>query len=51
MIAPAIYNEAMGQVRWAMAASMAMTVLLIVVTMFALTNLLVRRLAPWAKGA
>jgi putative spermidine/putrescine transport system permease protein len=50
MIAPAIYNEAMGQVRWSMASAMAITVLLVVVLVFGLTNLLVRRFAPWTRG-
>jgi ABC-type spermidine/putrescine transport system permease subunit I len=50
MIAPAIYTEAMGQVRWSMAAAMAVTVLVIVGVVFGITGMLVRRFAPWAKG-
>lgn len=50
MVAPAIYSEAMGQVRWSMAGAMAVTVLVIVALLLGCTNLIVRRLAPWAKG-
>ncbi len=50
MIAPAIYNEAMGRVNWAMAAAMAVMVLVIMGALLASTNILLRRLAPWARS-
>ena len=50
ILAPAVFDEAIGSVRWALAASLAMVMLAIVaVTMVAL-NLAMRRLAPWARG-
>lgn len=50
IIAPAVFDEAIGSVRWALAASLAMVMLAIVaVTMIGL-NLAVRRFAPWARG-
>lgn len=50
MIAPAIFNEAMGRVHWAMAATMAVVVLMIMAALFGSANVLLRRFAPWMKA-
>jgi putative spermidine/putrescine transport system permease protein len=50
ILAPVVFDEAIGSVRWALAASLAMVMLgIVAVTMVAL-NLAMRRLAPWARG-
>ena len=49
MLAPAIYDEAIGNVSWASAASMAVIMIIIVVVVLLITNLAFRRFAPWAK--
>lgn len=50
LLAPAIFDESIGNVRWAMAASMSITMLIVVgLAMLAMT-MTFRRLAPWARG-
>jgi len=50
LIAPAVFDEAIGSVRWALAASLAILMLVIVALMMTILNLSIRRLAPWARG-
>lgn len=50
LIAPAVFDEAIGSVRWALAASLAILMLVIVGLLMTILNLAVRRLAPWARG-
>lgn len=49
MLAPAIYDEAIGNVSWASAAAMAVVMIVIVVAVLLITNVLFRRFAPWAR--
>ncbi|MSQ54556.1 MAG: ABC transporter permease [Betaproteobacteria bacterium] len=50
ILAPAVFDEAIGSVRWALAASLAMVMLAIVAVTMLLLNLAMRRVAPWARG-
>ena len=49
MLAPAIYDEAIGNVSWASAAAMAVVMIIIVVAVLLITNVAFRRFAPWAR--
>lgn len=50
MLAPAIYNEAIGNVRWANSAAMAILMLAVVLLILVSMNLTFRRAAPWARN-
>lgn len=49
LLAPAVYEEAIGNVSWASAAAMAMVMLAITALMLLGTAWAFRRLAPWAR--
>lgn len=49
MLAPVVYEEALTNVSWALAAALAMVMLAIVAMILVGSNLLVRRFAPWAR--
>jgi ABC-type spermidine/putrescine transport system permease subunit I len=49
LIAPAIFEEAIGTVSWASAAAMAVVMLLITAVMLLMTTWAFRRAAPWAR--
>ncbi len=49
MLAPAIFDEAIGNVSWASAAAMAMVMLAVVAGMLLVTNRMFRLAAPWAR--
>lgn len=49
MIAPAIFEEAIGNVSWASAAAMAIVMLVMTVLLLLVTSWTFRRLAPWAR--
>ena len=50
MLAPAIYDEAIANVRWANSAAMAILMVALVVLVLLSMNLVLRRAAPWAKS-
>ena len=50
MLAPAIYDEAIANVRWANSATMAILMVAVVVLILLSMNLVLRRTAPWAKS-
>ncbi len=50
MLAPAIYDEAIANVRWANSATMAILMVAVVVLILLSMNLVLRRAAPWAKS-
>ena len=50
MLAPAIYDEAIANVRWANSAAMAILMVALVVVVLLSMNLVLRRAAPWAKS-
>lgn len=50
MLAPAIYNEAISNFRWANSAAMSILMLLLVLMILVSMNLVFRRVAPWAKS-
>lgn len=50
MLAPAIYDEAIGNVRWANSAAMAVLMVVAVCIVLVSMNMMFRRAAPWAKG-
>ena len=50
MLAPAIYGEAIANVRWASSAAMAILMVAVVVLILLSMNLVLRRAAPWAKS-
>ena len=50
MLAPAIYQEAIANVRWANSATMAILMLVLVILILLMMNLILRRAAPWAKS-
>ena len=50
MLAPAIYDEAIANVRWANSATMAILMVAVVVLILLSMNLILRRTAPWAKS-
>jgi putative spermidine/putrescine transport system permease protein len=49
MLAPVVYEEALTNVSWALAAALAMVMLAIVALVLVASNLLMRRFAPWAR--
>jgi len=49
MIAPAIFEEAIGNVSWASAAAMAIVMLVMTALLLLVTSWTFRRLAPWAR--
>ena len=50
MLAPAIYDEAIANVRWANSAAMAILMVALVVLVLLSMNLVLRRAAPWARS-
>jgi putative spermidine/putrescine transport system permease protein len=50
MLAPVLYEEALTNVSWALAAALAMVMLAITAVVLLVSNLLVRRFAPWARA-
>jgi putative spermidine/putrescine transport system permease protein len=50
MLAPAIFDEAIGNVSWASAASMAIVMLIVTALILAVTGYAFRRVAPWARA-
>ena len=50
MLAPAIYDEAIANVRWANSAAMAILMVVVVALVLFSMNLVLRRAAPWAKS-
>jgi putative spermidine/putrescine transport system permease protein len=50
MLAPAIYQEAIANIRWANSAAMAILMLVLVILILLSMNLMLRRAAPWAKS-
>ncbi len=50
MLAPAIYDEAIANLRWANSAAMAILMVALVVLVLLSMNLVLRRAAPWAKS-
>ena len=50
MLAPAIYEEAIGNVSWASSAAMAITMLAITGALLGASASAVRRLVPWARS-
>ena len=50
MLAPAIYDEAIANLRWANAATMAILMVAVVILVLLSMNLVLRRMAPWAKS-
>ena len=50
MLAPAIYDEAIANLRWANAATMAILMVAVVILILLSMNLVLRRMAPWAKS-
>jgi ABC-type spermidine/putrescine transport system permease subunit I len=48
LLAPTVYYEATTNASWPVAGAMGTVVLLIVVVVLLITNLIVRRLAPWS---
>lgn len=50
MLAPAIYDEAIANVRWANSAAMAILMVAVVVLVLISMNLALRRAAPWARS-
>jgi ABC-type spermidine/putrescine transport system permease subunit I len=49
MLAPAIYEEAVGRMSWATAGTMACLSLALLAVLLLATTALMRRLAPWAR--
>jgi ABC-type spermidine/putrescine transport system permease subunit I len=50
MLAPVVYEEALTNVSWALAAALAMVMLAIVALVLLASNLMMRRFAPWARA-
>ncbi len=50
MLAPAIYAEATTNLSMAMAATLAVLMLVFIIALIAVNNMLLRRLAPWARS-
>lgn len=50
MLATSIYNEAIGNLRWATASAMSVVMIACVVVVLLATNASLRRLAPWAQA-
>lgn len=50
LMAPAIYDEAMSNLRWALAGAMSMAMLGVIGLLLLISSILVRRAAPWARS-
>lgn len=50
LLAPALYDEAVGNLAWATAAAIGVTMIVMVVALITLSNLALRRIAPWANS-
>lgn len=50
LLAPTLYGEAVGNLAWATAAAIGTTMIVMVVALMLVSNLALRKLAPWARS-